>query len=65
MTLSGDASMTASTGGDGTYSLTNLSNGTHIITPSKSGYKFWPKSRSITINDSDVSDQNFRGIKAQ
>jgi hypothetical protein len=63
MTLSGDASMTTSTGEDGTYSFTDLSNGTYIITPSKTGYKFWPKSRSITINDSDVSDQNFRGIK--
>jgi hypothetical protein len=65
MTLSGDASMTTSTGDDGTYSFTNLSDGTYIITPSKNGYKFWPKSRSITINDSDVSDQNFRGIKTR
>ena len=63
MTLSGDASMTASTGEDGTYSFTDLSNGTYFITPSKTGYKFWPKSRSITVDDSDVSDQNFRGIK--
>ncbi|MCX5885263.1 MAG: DUF1566 domain-containing protein [Proteobacteria bacterium] len=63
MTLSGDASMTTSTRADGTYSFTDLSNGTYVITPSKSGYKFWPKSRSITINDSDVSEQNFRGIK--
>jgi len=57
--------MTTSIGADGTYSFTNLSNGTYIITPSKNGYKFWPKSRLITINDSDVSDQNFRGIKAR
>jgi uncharacterized GH25 family protein len=63
MTLSGDASMTTSTGEDGTYSFTNLSNGTYIITPSKNRYKFWPPNWSITINDSDVSDQNFRGIK--
>jgi uncharacterized GH25 family protein len=65
MTLSGDASMTTSTRADGTYSFTDLSNGTYIITPSKNGYKFWPKSRSITINNSDVSDQNFRGIKTR
>jgi hypothetical protein len=65
MTLSGDASMTTSTGEDGTYSFTDLSNGTYIITPSKNGYKFLPQSRSITINDSDVSDQNFRGIKTR
>jgi len=57
--------MTTSTGEDGTYSFTDLSNGTYIITPSKNGYKFLPQSRSITINDSDVSDQNFRGIKTR
>jgi hypothetical protein len=59
MTLSGEASKTKTTGKDGTYTFTDLSNGTYTVTPSKSGYKFLPKKKSVTVSGDNVTRQNF------
>jgi len=44
---------------DGTYSFSNLSDGTYIVTPSYTGYTFFPLSTTVTVSGSDVKDINF------
>ena len=57
--LTGAASDTTVTDTTGDYIFTGLSNGTYTITPSKSGYKFRPKKKKVTINNADVAGVNF------
>jgi len=57
--LTGAASDTTVTDTTGDYFFTGLSNGTYTVTPSKSGYKFRPKKKKVTINDADVTGVNF------
>lgn len=64
MELSGPVSMTTTTGDDGSYSFTGLSNGTYTITPSKSacpecGIFFSPGSQTVTINEASISGVDF------
>ncbi|MCX5885765.1 MAG: carboxypeptidase regulatory-like domain-containing protein [Proteobacteria bacterium] len=59
MTLSGDASQTTTTNALGSYSFTDLLNGTYTVTPGKSGYTFSPESTSVTIADASVKDKDF------
>ena len=65
MTLSGDYAMTTSTDDDGNYSFSGLTNVNYIVTPSKGGYKFRPRRRSVNINGADVMNQNFRAVKTR
>jgi hypothetical protein len=60
MTLSGASSATTSTDSNGDYSFSGLAKGKYKITPSKSGYNFKPKSKSVKIKKKDVSNQNFK-----
>ena len=55
----GTGSVGATTTVNGTYTLSGLSNGTYIITPSRSGYTFNPTSLSVTISGSNVIGKNF------
>ncbi|MEW6602578.1 MAG: carboxypeptidase regulatory-like domain-containing protein, partial [Nitrospirota bacterium] len=61
MTLSGTGcSGSTSTSSNGTYIFTGLSDGvTCTVTPSKTGYTFSPASRSVTINNANVTGQDF------
>jgi len=59
MTLSGDASKTATTGSLGTYSFTGLSNGTYTVTPGKTGYIFDPTSNNVTISGASQNGVDF------
>jgi YD repeat-containing protein len=59
MTLSGPASATVTTDTSGNYTFTGLANGTYTVTPSKTGYRFTPTNRSVTISDANVTGQNF------
>jgi hypothetical protein len=45
---------------DGNYTLAGLSEGTYILTASKSGYTFCPRSRSISVPPNQ-GEQNFTG----
>jgi hypothetical protein len=45
----------------GYYTIPNLADGQYTITPTKSGVTFTPASRTVTINNADVSGQNFIG----
>jgi len=59
ITLSGTASKTITTDTSGNYGFAGLINGIYTVTPSKTGYTFSPLNRSVTINNADVSGQNF------
>ena len=52
-------SPSTTTGVGGTYSFANMPNGTYTITPSLTGYTFSPSSRSVTVNNADMTGQNF------
>jgi hypothetical protein len=62
MTLTGAHSVSIATGTDGTYSFTGIQNGQYTITPSKSGYSFSPQSIALTLDNSDITGQDFMGI---
>lgn len=57
----GAGSVSAVTGSNGSYTLTNLANGNYTITPTLSGYSFSPTSRSVAVDGANVSGQNFTG----
>lgn len=59
ITLSGAGSASTTTGSGGSYTFTGLSNGTYTVTPGKSGYTFSPTNRSVTVNNANVTGQNF------
>jgi len=59
ITLSGAASGTTTTNSLGTYTLTGLSNGNYTVTPSQTGSTFMPANRNVTINNTNVTGQDF------
>jgi len=59
ITLAGASTGTATTNASGNYSFTGLDNGSYTITPSITGYTFTPASRTVTINNADLSAINF------
>jgi hypothetical protein len=64
MALTGSSSATATTDTTGNYSFTGLVNGTYTLTPSKAGYTCSPASKAITVNNSDITGQDFVGSDA-
>ncbi len=54
-------SNSTTTNASGAYTLSGVVNGTYTLTPSRSGFTFSPASRSVTVNDANVSGQNFTG----
>lgn len=61
MTLTGAANETSATDVVGNYSFTNLANGTYTVTPSKAGFIFTPLDRTMTVNNANVTGQDFVG----
>lgn len=59
ITLGGIASATTTTDTNGNYSFSGLSNGNYTVTPSQTGHTFTPVSRAVTINNANVTGQNF------
>jgi hypothetical protein len=45
--------------GSGNYSITGLSNGSYVVTPSLAGYTFSPTSQNETVSGSNISGVNF------
>ena len=64
VTLATHTGQVAVTNSAGDYTLSGLSAGTYILTPSKSGYKFNPSSLTIEITSSNVSGQDFSASPA-
>jgi hypothetical protein len=50
LTLSGPAALTTTASSSGNFSFAGLSNGTYVVTPSRSGYSFSPSSQTVTIS---------------
>jgi hypothetical protein len=59
ISLSGTATDTTTTGSDGMYRFTDLSNGAYTVTPTSGQYTFSPLKRNVNIDGMDVSDQDF------
>jgi hypothetical protein len=59
VTLTGDNSATTITDSNGDYSFTGFSNGSYIVTPSKSGSTFNPENESLTVSGDDETGVNF------
>jgi len=59
VSLSGAASATVTADASGNFAFANLTNGSYVVTPSKSGVTFAPASQSVTINGSNVTGVNF------
>ena len=57
--LSGPVSATTTADASGNYSFSGLSNGSYIVTPSKTGYAFTPASQNTTISGANVTGLNF------
>ncbi|MFN3929222.1 MAG: carboxypeptidase regulatory-like domain-containing protein, partial [Thermoflexus sp.] len=60
VTISDNAGHTTTTGSDGRYTLSGLAAGTYTVTPSKSGYTFFPASRTVTVPP-DATGVDFTG----
>lgn len=58
--VSDGAGHTATTNGNGDYTLSNLPAGSYTVTPSKGGYAFVPASRSVAVPP-NATGQNFTG----
>ncbi len=59
LALTGAATASTSTDGNGAYSFSGLSNGGYTVTPSESGYTFSPASITVTVSGADVTGRNF------
>jgi hypothetical protein len=59
--LTGASTATATTDAAGSYTIGGLSNGTYTVTPGKSGYRFTPLSRTVSVSGGNVTGQNFTG----
>jgi len=57
----GNGSAPVLSNGAGYYTLSNVSDGSHVLTVSKSGYSFLPASRNVTVRTGNVAAQNFIG----
>lgn len=57
--LTGASSVSTKTDASGNYNFNVVANGSYTITPSMTGYTFSPISSSITVNNANVTGQNF------
>ncbi|HUM11297.1 MAG TPA: hypothetical protein VLT82_10150 [Myxococcaceae bacterium] len=62
VSLHGPSGKTQVTGRDGTFSFTGLPQGTYTVTPSYRGYSFQPSGRTVELNGSAVSGQDFTAV---
>jgi predicted small secreted protein len=60
--LTGAASKSTTTDGNGNYSFLGLYNGVYTVAPSKAGYSFAPQSRTFNISGGNVTGQDFAAI---
>ena len=59
VSLTGPSQQTMTTGASGTYSFSNLADGTYTVTPTLAGVTFTPTSQTVTINGSHNLSVNF------
>ncbi|HEY7212788.1 MAG TPA: DUF4082 domain-containing protein [Bryobacteraceae bacterium] len=59
VSLSGAASASAKTDSSGNFNFAGLLKGTYLLSPSQAGYVFSPPTRSVTVNNANITGQNF------
>lgn len=59
VSLQGTSSNSVTTASDGTYSFTGVQNGLYTVTPSLAGYTFTPANLSVSVNNGNVTGQDF------
>lgn len=59
ITLSGAANASTVTDNNGSFIFIGLGNGIYTITPTQTGRTFTPVNRTVTINNANVTGQNF------
>jgi len=59
LALSGASSASTATAAAGSYAFSGLANGNYTVTPSLTGWSCSPASRTVTVNDADVTGQDF------
>lgn len=59
VTMTLNSSTTVTTDASGNYTFSGLANGSYTITPSKTGYTFYPTSLAVSINGVNITGQNF------
>lgn len=62
ITLSGNGSSFTTTDSNGNYSFSGANNGNYTITPSMTGYAFNPTSINATVNNANLTGQNFTSV---
>ena len=65
VSLQGTSSNSATTNSDGNYAFTGVQNGLYTVTPSLTGYAFTPANRSVSVNNGDVTGQDFIATTSQ
>jgi hypothetical protein len=61
MALSGDATGTTPTDGQGSYSFSGLADGNYVVTPALTSYTFNPVSANVPVSGADVTGIDFVG----
>ena len=62
--LTGTSSASTAADASGNYTFSGLANGSYTVTPSKTGFTFTPASRSVTVNNGNVTVVNFTSATA-
>gem|GEM_PF-539920 len=57
--LQGTSSNSTTTDSDGNYTFTGVQNGLYTVTPFLTGYTFTPPNLSVSVNNGDVTGQDF------
>jgi hypothetical protein len=65
VSLQGTSSNSATTNSDGNYAFTGVQNGLYTVTPSLTGFAFTPANRSVSVNNGDVTGQDFTATTIQ
>jgi len=58
LVIAGAGTGRAVSAGDGSYAF-HVLNGSYLVTPVLAGYQFSPATRTVTVNDADLSGQDF------
>jgi inhibitor of cysteine peptidase len=56
-----DGGAIVKTNSAGYFTFADVANGQHTLVPSKSGYSFTPMQKTVTVNNANLSGQNFTG----